>query len=108
MRVSYHEAISQYLGALPADTGFSLHFVYTPMHGVGLAPMEAMLRALESKDCMVVVREQAQPDPEFPTVDYPNPEEAGALDLAKATADQQNVRLVLATLTQIGSLLPRS
>lgn len=66
------------------------------MHGVGLVPMEATLKALRSHDHMVVVREQAQPDPEFPTVVYPNPEEAGALDLAKATADQQNVRLILA------------
>lgn len=39
---------------------------------------------------------QAQPDPEFPTVRFPNPEEKGALDLAIATADKHNISLVLA------------
>ena len=96
MRKSYLETIHQYLGILPRDTGVSLEFVYTPMHGVGLVPMEAILKALDSHDRMVVVRDQAQPNAEFPTVDYPNPEETGALDLAKATADRQNIRLILA------------
>lgn len=40
---------------------------------------------------------QAQPDPEFPTVRFPNPEEKGALDLAIATADKHNISLVLAS-----------
>lgn len=39
---------------------------------------------------------QASPDPDFPTVEYPNPEEAGALDLAFDTADGNNISLVLA------------
>ena len=94
MQASYLEAVHQYMGTPTRDTG--LDFVYTPMHGVGLVPMDAMLRALGSHDRMVVVPEQAQPDAEFPTVIYPNPEEVGALDLAKATADQYNVRLILA------------
>ena len=94
MRVSYHETVHQLMGTPTRDAG--LAFVYTPMHGVGLVPMDAMLRALGSHDHMIVVPEQAQPDAEFPTVIYPNPEEVGALDLAKATADQQNVRLILA------------
>lgn len=66
------------------------------MHGVGLVPMEAILKAVDSHDRIVVVHEQAQPDAEFPTVVYPNPEEAGALDMAKVTADRDNVRLILA------------
>ncbi len=96
IQASYLHTLHHYMGASPGESGHSLDFVYTPMHGVGLVPMEAMLKALGSRDRMVVVQEQAQPDAEFPTVIYPNPEEAGALYLAKATADQQNVRLILA------------
>ena len=96
MRESYFETIHEYMGDPPKDTGVTLEFVYTPMHGVGLVPMEGILTALDSHDRMVVVEDQAQPNGDFPTVDYPNPEETGALDLAKATADQQNVRLILA------------
>ena len=84
------------MGDPPKNTDFPLEFVYTPMHGVGLVPMEAILKTLGSHDRMVVVPNQAQPNGEFPTVEYPNPEETGALDLAKATADQHNVRLILA------------
>ena len=93
---SYLGTLHQYIRPLPMDAGISMSFVYTPMHGVGLLPMEATLKAIGSHDRMILVHEQARPDPEFPTVAYPNPEEAGALDLAKATADQHNVRLVLA------------
>ena len=92
----YLKAVHRYTMSLFGDPGFPLPFVYTPLHGVGLVPMEATLKVVGSHDRMVVVGEQVQPDPEFPTVVYPNPEEAGALDLAKATADQQNVRLILA------------
>ena len=49
-----------------------------------------------SSNQMAVVEEQAQPDPDFPTVHYPNPEEAGALDLAIKVADRIGVRLILA------------
>lgn len=84
------------MGVSPKATSPSLEFVYTPMHGVGLVPMEAILKAVDSHDHIVVVHDQAHPDAEFPTVVYPNPEEAGALDLAKATADRDNVRLILA------------
>ena len=93
---SYLGTVHEYIKPLPTDAGISMSFVYTPMHGVGLLPMEATLKAVGSQDRMILVHEQAQPDPDFPTVAYPNPEEAGALDLAKATADQHNVRLVLA------------
>lgn len=77
-------------------------FVYTPMHGVGL---EFMILALEQvglksvhrpSERMTIVEQQAKPDPDFPTVRYPNPEEAGALDFAKDTADRNNVTLILA------------
>lgn len=42
------------------------------------------------------VAEQVKPDPEFPTVSFPNPEETGALDLAMQTADREGKTLVIA------------
>lgn len=42
------------------------------------------------------VSEQVNPDPDFPTVSFPNPEETGALDLAMQTADREDKSLVIA------------
>lgn len=74
-------------------------FVYTPMHGVGLKPMDLALRKLGHglADRIVVVDAQAHPDPDFPTVKFPNPEEKGALDLAIQTADANSISLILAS-----------
>ncbi|KAF2402597.1 hypothetical protein EJ06DRAFT_346724 [Trichodelitschia bisporula] len=74
----------------------ALRFVYTPMHGVGLDYMRRALRALGIEDALTVVPEQADPDPDFPTVRFPNPEEKGALDLAFRTADEHGLTLVIA------------
>ncbi|MEO1228325.1 MAG: phospho-sugar mutase, partial [Myxococcota bacterium] len=73
----------------------ALPLVYTAMHGVG-GPL--FLRALERRGFRQVtpVAEQLEPDPAFPTVAFPNPEEKGALDLAVATAERADAELVLA------------
>lgn len=75
----------------------NFRFVYTPMHGVGLIPMKLCLERLGLASQMVVVDAQAQPDPDFPTVKFPNPEEKGALDLAMQTADAASISLILAS-----------
>ncbi|KUL38626.1 phosphomannomutase [Streptomyces sp. NRRL F-4489] len=62
-----------------------LSVVYTPMHGVGRDTLTAAF-ARAGFPAPTVVAEQADPDPAFPTVAFPNPEEPGAMDLAFATA----------------------
>lgn len=55
-----------------------LRFVTTPMHGVGHRPVfEALAVAGFSLDKFIPVEEQKEPDPDFPTVPFPNPEEKG-------------------------------
>ncbi len=72
-----------------------LRVVLTPMHGVGGATAVAVLNAAGFAD-VTLVAEQAYPDPDFPTVSFPNPEEPGALDLALETAERLDADIVLA------------
>jgi phosphomannomutase len=73
----------------------ALRIVLTPMHGVGAATATRVLAEAGFTD-VVVVPEQADPDPDFPTVVFPNPEEPGALDLALALAREREADLVVA------------
>lgn len=72
-----------------------LRIVLTPMHGVGGETALAVLNAAGFTD-VTLVAEQAQPDPDFPTVSFPNPEEPGALDLALETAVRLDADIVIA------------
>ena len=101
----YTNALFEFTGGEPFFSEDKIPpFVYTPMHGVGLNPMKRAIDALENPERMsrrapirmVIVDEQAIPDPNFPTVRYPNPEEDGALHLAKSTADRHGIALVIA------------
>ena len=79
---------------VPAVAG--LRVVYTPLHGVaGPLMLRAIVRA--GYPAPDVVTAQAEPDPDFPTVSFPNPEEPGALDLALARARDIDADLVLAS-----------
>src|SRR5450830_1881861 len=73
----------------------SLRIVLTSLHGVGGVVAQSVLRRAGFTD-VHAVPEQAEPDPAFPTVPFPNPEEPGAIDLAIALARTVDADLVLA------------
>lgn len=73
-----------------------LKIVYTAMHGVGYETMMKIFAGAGFTD-VTGVPEQIAPDPDFPTVAFPNPEEAGALDLAIALAEKENADIVIAS-----------
>lgn len=73
----------------------SQKIVYTAMHGVGTETLLSLFKSA-GFDKPILVAEQAEPDPNFPTVAFPNPEESGAMDLAIALAKAQNADLVIA------------
>jgi phosphomannomutase len=81
--------------ALVGDGPRQLEVVYTAMHGVGA---ETLRRAFAQAGFAAPheVAEQAEPDPDFPTVAFPNPEEPGALDLSLELARSVAADLVLA------------
>ncbi|MGW2290457.1 phospho-sugar mutase [Streptomyces phaeochromogenes] len=80
---------------LAAGSPRTARTVYTAMHGVG---KETLLAAFARAGFPepVLVAEQAEPDPDFPTVAFPNPEEPGAMDLAFAKAHETDPDLIIA------------
>jgi len=91
---AYLDAIIGAIGQAPASAAW-LRFVYTPLHGVA---GRLALRAFEQAGFAApdVVDAQFEPDPDFPTVRFPNPEEPGAMDLAIARARRSGADLIIA------------
>ncbi|MEV0380061.1 phospho-sugar mutase [Nonomuraea sp. NPDC050643] len=87
----YIEAVT----SLPLGEARDLRVAYTPLHGVGAATLTGAFLAAGFETPMAV-EEQRNPDPDFPTVSFPNPEEPGAMDLAAALAAKLNADLILA------------
>jgi phosphoglucomutase len=77
------------------DGGKDVKVVYTPLHGTGAMPVEAALREMGVD--VIFVEEQKKPDGNFPTVSYPNPEEASAMRLALELGEKVGADLVLGT-----------
>ena len=69
--------------------------VYTAMHGVGTETLLSVFNEAHFSP-PILVAEQSEPNPDFPTVAFPNPEEPGAMDLAIKLADKENADLVIA------------
>ncbi|MGJ9413493.1 phospho-sugar mutase [Aeromicrobium sp. CF4.19] len=88
---AYCAAVADLAGDGPRD----VVAVYTPMHGVGRDAVVEVVRRTGFAP-LHVVPEQADPDPDFPTVAFPNPEEPGAMDLALALADDVGADIILA------------
>ncbi|MEI5672115.1 MULTISPECIES: phospho-sugar mutase [unclassified Nocardioides] len=88
---TYYDTVAGLAGDGPRD----LDIVYTPLHGVGGT---SVVQVLETAGFSAprVVAEQEHPDPAFPTVAFPNPEEPGAMDLAMALAEKHGADLVVA------------
>ena len=93
------EVLEAYLEAAAAvvapDSARELSVVHTALHGVGSEVVVAAF-ARAGFSAPIVVPSQSEPDPEFPTVSFPNPEEPGAIDAALALAAKVHPDLVLA------------
>ena len=79
------------LAPRPSD----IKVVYTAMHGVGTETVKKVFTQAGFHN-LITVDQQCTPDPDFPTVAFPNPEEPGAIDLALAKAREVNADLVIA------------
>lgn len=91
------DIVDAYLDAvcrLPIGSDRDVAIVYTPLHGVGREVLVAAFTRAGFPQ-PYVVPEQAEPDPEFPTVPFPNPEEPGAMDLAVAAGGERGADLIL-------------
>ena len=73
-----------------------IKIVYTPFHGTGNVPVRRILDELGFKN-VYVVPEQELPDPDFTTLDYPNPEDPKAFELALKLAKEKDADIVMAT-----------
>lgn len=89
---AYVAATAQAAGGAPAAQP---EVAYTAMHGVGWETTAKVLAAA-GFDRPTLVAAQIEPDPAFPTVAFPNPEEPGAMDLAFATAREAGAELIVA------------
>ncbi len=78
------------------EQGKKLKVVYTPLHGTGSTVAERLLKEIGIEN-LYVVEEQREPDGNFPTVDYPNPEDPKAFKLALELAKKVDADVVLAT-----------
>ena len=92
---AYIEATTRVVAGRSIDGRESLRICYTPMHGVGAFVFHRVL-ANTGFTTVIDVAEQVEPDPDFPTVAFPNPEEPGALDLAMATATREEADIIIA------------
>jgi len=94
----YFQVIRNNAYSREMNAGLDSPIVYTAMHGVGTPYVKEAWRVVGFKESrLVIVSEQADPDPEFSTVDFPNPEEgASALNLSVKKADEVGARYILA------------
>jgi phosphomannomutase len=97
IEVAYLKSIEKLINTGPVSENDrkNIKVVYTAMHGVGWNTLKSAFKVCKFNEPIAVI-EQRDPDPNFPTVLFPNPEEKGALDLAIAKAQTENADLLLA------------
>lgn len=82
--------------SLSQDVDKDINIVYTPLHGTGNIPIRTILKEMGYNN-VFVDEEQAKPDPEFPTVDSPNPENQEAFERAVKLGKEVNADILIAT-----------
>ena len=92
---AYFKALKSLLITPEVLKNAHLSVVYTPLHGTGNVPVRRILSDLGVD--VHVVPEQEKPDPAFPTVKAPNPENAEAFELAEKLADEKGADVIFAT-----------
>lgn len=107
------DVVERYLATMPAvrlrPEVPGVAVAYTAMHGVGGDTMVAAFERVGFA-APIVVAEQFTPDPDFPTVAFPNPEEPGAMDLVMALAAANDCALALANdpdADRLGAAIPQ-
>ncbi|KAG9019489.1 Phosphoglucomutase-3 [Tulasnella sp. 427] len=98
MKELYLEQVSSQIhdkSIQPLNDSTDLKFVFTAMHGVGYQIATRAIAVAGFKPFIAVLA-QREPNPDFPTVPFPNPEEKGALNLAMAEADKESADYVFA------------
>ncbi|WP_367990224.1 phospho-sugar mutase [Vibrio sp. NTOU-M3] len=99
LKDDYYETYRQTINASPLLTNhtdpLSITIAYTAMHGVGAEMAETLLKDA-GFNSVISVAEQREPDGNFPTVNFPNPEEAGAMDMVISLADSVEAQLACA------------
>lgn len=97
----YQEVTDAYLSAITTALSNPMphlkkpKIVYTACHGVGTPFVQQIFERFQLPP-LILVKEQCTPDPMFPTLPFPNPEEKDALDLAIETAKTHNAQIILA------------
>lgn len=81
---------------LVKEMGQELKIIYTPLHGAGNKPVRRVLNHIGFGN-LAVVPEQELPDPDFSTVDYPNPEERKAFELAINMGERDGADIIIGT-----------
>ena len=92
---AYMQAIAARPAGIDVNDSGAMKIAYTAMHGVGGKWMEKAFAECKLRP-VICVPSQFQPDPDFPTVVFPNPEEKGALDEAMAYASEHECDLIFA------------
>ncbi len=92
----YIEAVKEFSINPVSDSAKNMKIVYTPIHGSGITLVPRLLKESGFEN-VYVVPEQEKPDPNFPTVAYPNPEEPAVYDLALKLAKEVGGDVILAT-----------